>query len=206
MGLFEFLYTHYGYVGLVVVLVGGIVGLPLPDEIILTFVGYQVFLGKMTFPLAIVSALIGSIIGISLSYFLGKKLGLPFLKKCGPRIHISEARILKTQFLFQRFGPFLLIFGYFIPGVRHLTGYLAGISNLKFLKFGMYAYSGAFFWVLTFIILGQKLGHNWMVIEDYFHTYSFFLILLSCAIITLTFLFLFKKQLHKYFKKKTSVG
>jgi membrane protein DedA with SNARE-associated domain len=35
----DFLIGHYGYFGIIIALVGGIVGLPLPDEVLLTYVG-----------------------------------------------------------------------------------------------------------------------------------------------------------------------
>lgn len=35
--------THYGYVAIFVLLMLGIVGLPVPDEALLTFVGYLSF-------------------------------------------------------------------------------------------------------------------------------------------------------------------
>lgn len=36
------LIEHYGYIGIMIALVGGIIGLPIPDETLLTFVGYNV--------------------------------------------------------------------------------------------------------------------------------------------------------------------
>lgn len=54
----------------------------------------------------------------------------------------------------------MLIIGYFIPGVRHLTAYLAGISRIDFQKFMIFAYSGALLWSITFISLGYELGED----------------------------------------------
>lgn len=39
--------THYGYVAIFVLLMLGIVGLPVPDEALLTFVGYLSFKGDL---------------------------------------------------------------------------------------------------------------------------------------------------------------
>lgn len=44
----------------------------------------------------------------------------------------------------------LLIVGYFLPGVRHITAYLAGMSAMKYGKFAAFAYTGALLWSLTF--------------------------------------------------------
>ena len=42
------LIAHYGYFGIIIALAGGIVGLPIPDEFLLTFVGYNVSKGVMS--------------------------------------------------------------------------------------------------------------------------------------------------------------
>src|SRR5947207_8997111 len=86
----DFLIEHFGYFGIIIALVGGIIGLPIPDEVLLTYVGYNVFQGRMSYLPSILCAFIGTCVGISLSYFLGIKLGLPFLHKFGPKIHITE--------------------------------------------------------------------------------------------------------------------
>lgn len=192
MNLLEHFIIHYGYFGLTVTLIGGIVGLPLPDELILTFVGYQVYMGKMGYFLSVLYAFAGSAIGISISYLLGQVLGLPFLKKYGPKIRITERKVEKVQELFQKYGSLLLFIGYFIPGVRHLTGYLAGIAKISFARFALYAYSGALVWVLLFIALGNRLGYNWIIMHQYFITYKAFIIFILFTMAAVIFTYGFK--------------
>lgn len=168
------LITRYGYIGIFSALALGIVGLPLPDELLLTYVGYNISQGKMMYLLAFTSALLGAITGISISYAVGLKLGLPFLKKFGPKIHITQGRIEYTQTLFEKYGNIVLMIGYFIPGVRHLTAYLAGISRMNPRKFMIFAYSGALLWSITFISLGHELGERWFLVEEYMHRYGLY--------------------------------
>ncbi|MEH6890075.1 DedA family protein [Bacillus sp. JJ864] len=178
-------------------LVGGIIGLPIPDETLLTFVGYYIFQGKMHFFIALLSAWFGSAVGISLSYILGKRLGLPFLKKFGPKMHITESKIARTQTLFQKIGPPLLIFGYFIPGVRHVTAYLTGISSLRIRTFCLYAYLGAFIWSFTFIQLGLQFGKDWHLIAHYVHRYGLVLLvvlIIFAVLAALAFLYIRRKK------------
>ncbi|BAU27011.1 membrane protein DedA with SNARE-associated domain [Aneurinibacillus soli] len=190
----DYLLAHYGYFGIVLALVGGIVGLPLPDEIVLTYVGYNIYQGKMLYALSVVSAVIGALTGITISYLLGIKLGSPFLKKFGPKIHITEKKIERTQALFNKFGPFLLFIGYFIPGVRHVTAYLAGISCLGFRKFALYAYAGGVLWIFTFITLGRVLGHDWKKAEHYIHPNGGLLVILVVVLVFLVFLYRKRKK------------
>lgn len=191
----HYLISHFGYFGIIIALVGGIIGLPIPDETLLTFIGYYVYKGEMKFLLALLSACIGSSIGISISYVLGVKLGIPFLKKFGPKIHITENKINRTQILFQKIGPALLFIGYFIPGVRHVTAYLAGISRFRFWTFCLYAYSGALLWSFTFIKLGLELGEKWRHVVHYAHRYSLILLIVLVILVGLIFVyFRFKKD------------
>ena len=129
------LIIQYGYFGLFLGLAGGIIGLPFPDEVLLTFVGYNVTVGKMGLIPTVAVAFAGSIVGITVSYLLGKLLGLPFLHKYGNYLGINEKRIHYVHTLFERWGGLLLFFGYFIPGVRSVTAFIAAVSEMKFLKF-----------------------------------------------------------------------
>ncbi|WP_139367472.1 DedA family protein [Bacillus alkalicellulosilyticus] len=194
MEFFEYLLSTYGYFAIFVILVGGIIGLPIPDEVLLAFIGFYIYKGKLTFILSIITAYTGSVIGISISYYLGYKLGLPFLQKYGPKIGITHKKVEKTQKLFEKYGAVLLFIGYFLPGIRHITGYLAGISRYSLRKFALFAFSGAFFWVIFFISLGHQAGYRWYLIEEYIIKYSIYGLLLFFITVVLIWLYYRKKQ------------
>lgn len=186
---------HYEYIGIFLALAFGLIGLPVPDEILLTFSGYLVYKGHTEFALTLLSAFLGAMSGISISYFLGYKLGLPFLRKFGPKVGISENKIVKTQGYFQKYGNIMILVGYFIPGIRHISAYIAGISAMKFKRFALYAYSGGLIWSLTFILLGKALGKKWRVVEQYFQHLGLYAVLALIAVILIVWLiFKFKKR------------
>jgi membrane protein DedA with SNARE-associated domain len=177
-------------------LIGGIIGLPIPDEVLLTYVGYNIFQGNMSYIPSLISAIAGACGGISLSYILGLKLGQPFLKKYGPKMHITEERVNRTMKLFEKLGPFLLFVGFYIPGIRHVTAYLAGINNYKYKKFALFAYSGAITWCYSFITLGMTLGENWDIVRIYVSRYS--ILLISLVILgSIIFYTYWKKRILK---------
>lgn len=187
------LIAQYGYAGIFAALCLGIVGLPVPDETLLTYVGFASYRGTLSLPLVMVCSFLGSATGITVSYVIGYKLGLPFLKKIGPKIHITEEKIEKTHRLFERFGNVLLIIGYFIPGVRHLTAYIAAISQMDFRKFMLYAYLGSLIWSITFIMLGYFLGERWVVVEHFLKGYGIY-ILVAFLVIAAVVLFYLKRK------------
>ncbi len=158
--------AHYGYFAIFFLLVLGIVGLPVPDETLLTFTGYLVFRGDLSFPLAFLSGFAGSACGITLSYMLGRTFGLKLIHRYGRYLRITEAHVEHAHSWFRRAGHWSLTFGYFIPGVRHFTAYAAGMSELEYPAFALFSYAGAGIWVGTFISLGFLLGERWKAVQQ----------------------------------------
>ena len=153
--------TQHGYAGIFSLLTFGIVGLPVPDEWLLTFSGYLVFKRTLLFFPTFAAAFFGSACGITVSYLLGRIFDTYVLVKYGSIIHITPEMLARVHSWFERRGRWTLMVGYFIPGVRHLTGYVAGASELSYANFALFAYTGAFCWAAAFITLGYVLGEEW---------------------------------------------
>ena len=158
--------AQYGYFAIFALLVTGIVGLPVPDETLLTFTGYLVFAGHLSLPLALLAALGGSVCGITVSYVLGRTWGMALVHRYGRYLRITEEHVNKAHVWFERVGHWGLTFGYFVPGVRHFTAYAAGMSGLEPPRFALFAYSGAVLWVCSFIGLGYFLGERWRQVQQ----------------------------------------
>jgi membrane protein DedA with SNARE-associated domain len=161
--------NEYGYWALFALLMLGVVGLPIPDETLLMFAGYLVSQGKFQFQATIATAFLGSICGISLSYLLGWWIGPTFVHTCERIFHLNPGALERAKIWYQRKGKYALFFGYFIPGVRHLTALLAGSARLPLSTFGLFAYSGGFMWSLTFIGLGYELEEEWHALSETIH-------------------------------------
>jgi membrane protein DedA with SNARE-associated domain len=185
--------NQYGYVAIFCFLMFGIAGLPFPEEIMLTFVGYLIFKGVVRPLPALMVTFLGSVCGISLSYFLGRTVGLNIIEKYGSVIRFKMDKIQKVHDWFNRIGKFTLVFGYFIPGVRHFTGFVAGMSRLELPVFARYAYTGAFCWSITFLSLGYILGKQWYKIHSYMHLITIFSILLLIAVVPIYYFLVYRK-------------
>ncbi len=181
---------QYGYFGLFSSLVLGIVGLPLPDEGLLTFAGYLVYKGNLTLSLTIVSAFLGSVCGISLSYFLGRTVGVYLLDHYARNL-VSDQKMRQVHDWFERFGKWGLLLGYFVPGIRHLTALVAGASQLEPPIFALFAYSGALIWSSTFIALGYMLGEQWEPVSGQIRVY---LMIFPFLVIIFAVLFFFLRK------------
>jgi membrane protein DedA with SNARE-associated domain len=148
----------YGSFVLFVMLSLGIIALPIPEETLMVVAGILMHKGKLNIPLTIFFAYAGAICGISMSYLIGRTAGNFLLQRYGGWVGITPEKLEKAHNWFERLGKWLLVVGYFIPGIRHLTGFCAGTTYMKFSHFAIYAYCGAILWVSTFLITGYFLG------------------------------------------------
>ncbi|TDT63622.1 DedA family protein [Fonticella tunisiensis] len=165
------LFNHYGYIVLFAALKLELIAFPTPGEALMTYCGFLVFQGRLNWGISIIAAALGVISGISISYFIGHILGTSFFKKYGSYIHMGPDKLNKTSRWFERYGNGLLVTAYFIPGIRHITGYFSGITKMPFKRFALNAYVGAFIWTGTFISLGRILGSNWEIFHGYIRRY-----------------------------------
>ena len=163
--------SMYGYAAIFLLLMLGIVGLPVPDETLLVFCGALIARGNLHPLAAFFAAVGGSWGGITLSYIIGRTLGLGFVHRFGRYFHLSEERLDQIHKWFDRIGHWALLVGYFVAGVRHFTAIIAGTSKLEYRSFAVYAYTGAILWVTTFLTLGYYVGENWKQIAELLHRY-----------------------------------
>jgi membrane protein DedA with SNARE-associated domain len=88
-------------------------------------------------------------------------VGFYLLHKYGRYLSITDEKLQRVKEWFNRGGKWTLPVGYFIPGVRHLTAYVAGASRLQYPIFALFAYAGGLIWSVTFILLGYFIGEGW---------------------------------------------
>ncbi|HEX7485929.1 MAG TPA: DedA family protein [Vicinamibacterales bacterium] len=150
--------SRYGLEAVFGLQVLGVVGLPVPDEIMLTIAGTLVRSGKLPLVGTFAAAIGGSATGITVSYLAGRWVGLAALRRV---LHIPDELLRRVQDWFRRSGRWLLTFGYFVPGVRHVTAITAGSSGLGYGPFAAYAYPGAILWSSFFVTAGYVLGDRW---------------------------------------------
>ena len=154
---------------------------------------FLVYESKMNLIISILVATAGVTLGITISYFVGTKLGAGFFKKYGSYIHFGPEQLEKTSIWFNSYGNKLLILAYFLPGVRHITGYFSGITEIPFKKFALHAYLGALIWTSTFISLGKVLGPNW----DTFHGYLKKYLIIGSLIVAFILIIIYSYKNHK---------
>ncbi len=196
------LFATYGYNVMFFGLLLEFVALPFPGETTMAFAGFLSYTGRLDFMTLMAVAYAGTTVGMTVTYFVGLKAGLPFIQRYGRWFLFSPAKLAKTQVWFEKYGSVLIFIGYFVPGVRHFTGYFAGIIALPFRKFALYAYTGALFWVLLFLGIGRVFGPQWMGIFHLFELYSKWIISGGALIVAVIVMYRYRKRIFSRFLRR----
>jgi membrane protein DedA with SNARE-associated domain len=135
-------------------------GLPLPEDIPLIIGGFFVAKGKMHFLTVAVFCWLGIVGGDCVLYRLGHKYGrnitmVPFVGK-----HLTEARIVKAEKLFERYGIWVVAVGRLFAGIRGAMVVAAGATRFSFVKFVIADGIAALVSGGLFVALGYYLGRK----------------------------------------------
>jgi membrane protein DedA with SNARE-associated domain len=190
--------NEYGYLVLFLSLLLGIMVLPIPIEAMMGYAGFLSFQGQLNWYGCVLAATTGCSLGMVLSYWIGNKLGMPFLENYGRRFHFGPDRFHLTTKWLKKYNNKLVIISLFIPGVRHLTGYFAGVTGLPLFVFSVYSFLGSFIWASTFILLGKMLGPNWVTFHELVNNYLITGSMVLAILIIL--IYLLKNSVVKIFK------
>lgn len=145
------------YLGVVVVLLLGGMGVPVPEDVPLLVSGYLCHLGSadpvIMLPLAFSAVLGGDFIMFSLGRRFGDRLfRLRWLNKL-----VTEERLKKAAFIFGKFGGRALFVGRFLPGLRACVFFSAGALRVPAWKMLVYDGSAAMISV-PLLVMATYLG------------------------------------------------
>lgn len=189
-------FTHwlleYGSIALFFLLALGIVALPIPDETLMVISGVLIHQGYLCPLPTVIAAYAGSMCGITLSYVLGYTAGHFIVKRYGKWVGITDQNLQKAHNWYEYYGKWTLTFGYFIPGVRHVTGIFAGMTELEYPVFALFAYTGAILWATVFLSIGYFFGPYWAHILGFMDEHP--IELLGAFLFTIFFIMWIKRK------------
>jgi membrane protein DedA with SNARE-associated domain len=160
MSVLEWL-TNLGYFGIAIGLMLEVV----PSEIVLSYGGFMIYQGKISFIGAVIAGTIGGTLAQLFLYWMGRYGGRPFIDKYGKYVLIHEKHLRIAEKWFDKYGIGVIFFARFIPVVRHAISIPAGITKMSFVSFSLYTTLAVIPWTIFFLYLGTTLGDNWKKIE-----------------------------------------
>jgi membrane protein DedA with SNARE-associated domain len=136
-------------------------GVPLPGEAAL--IGAAIYAGS-TGELGIASvigvAAAAAIAGDNLGYLIGRRLGLPLLRRYGRHIGLPPDRLKLGQYLFSRHGGKIVFFGRFVAFLRAFAAVLAGANRMAWQHFLLANALGAACWAALFGLGAYRFGQE----------------------------------------------
>ncbi|MEM1505056.1 DedA family protein [Domibacillus sp. 8LH] len=157
--------AKYGYAILFLAGIFGIVGIPVPEESLYVYVGMLAKNGSLSFSKAFASLLAGTLVGMAVSYSLGRIVGQPLLDRYGKYLGVTKKRLGKTIMHWDLSRS--LLAGFFIPGVRQFNPYFAGIAKFSISGFLALSVLGGSVWVLMYMSAGFLISSYIQIKPEY---------------------------------------
>jgi membrane protein DedA with SNARE-associated domain len=152
---------HLGLAGVgLLCLTTGVVGIPGTEPTML-FAGFNVFQHHLTLPGVVVAGAFGDVLGASIAFAIGYYGRIELIERHGNKLHVSRRRLELAHGWFDRYGAPVIFVSRFIPGLRAVFPYAAGVSQMPFSRFLPFCALGSVGWILGLGLLGRAVGSNW---------------------------------------------
>src|SRR5713226_3520662 len=134
--------------------------LPVPSEVVLPLAGYWVYKGQIDFWPAVVVASLGSLVGTSIDFGIGYYLGRQAILRYGRWVRLNEHHLERGESWFTKYGNPAVLLARFVPLVRTVIAFPAGIAKMSVRKFLAFSTLGIVAWDIILIYLGEVAGQN----------------------------------------------
>ena len=141
-------------------------GIPVPAVPALLAMGALAAVGKLNFGLALLAAVVGSLIADTIWYALGRTRGSQVLRLLCKISLEPDSCVRRTENVFLRYGVRSLIVAKFVPGLSTVAPPLAGMVGVGLLRFTIYSALAALLWAGTWGALGYLAGDALKQVTD----------------------------------------
>jgi len=114
--------------------------------------------------------------GNTVNYLLGGYLGPMVFKEKNKVLKLEY--YLRTKVFFDKHGAIAVILSRFMPIIRTIAPFVAGVGSMPFLKYSLYNIVGGASWILVFLFAGYFLG-NVPFFKTHFALVGLIIILIS---------------------------
>ena len=133
-----------------------ITGIFMPSAVLFSLCIYLYNIELLTLPWICCIALLGSHVGDVCGFLVGKSIGPRLLSS--KFMQKRQKPINKTQEFLERFGPYTVLVGRFIPAIRPLVPFLLGITDLRLKRFYVADVIACTLWAIALALLVVSVG------------------------------------------------
>jgi membrane protein DedA with SNARE-associated domain len=150
---------RFGVLGVFLLMVPESACIPIPSEVTLLFSGFAVHQGWMSFPLAVLAATAGNLVGSLLAYGLGATHVLQ-------RLPVAGTILGRWDELLERRGTRAVLIARLLPLARTFVSLPAGARHVPLIPFIALTTIGCALWAIAFIVAGMLAAGAWATVDS----------------------------------------
>ena len=158
--LFRPYVDDYGYLVLFLGVMAENASLPVPGETILIIASFYSHHGHLNLGYVILLATVGCILGDNISFYVGRRLGRPFIQQYGKYLLITKKRLAFVERFFEKHGDKAIFIQRWITGVRVIGALVAGTTQMPWPRFLVFNCFGAITWVTAISLMAYTFAVN----------------------------------------------
>lgn len=176
-------FGHWIYIGLfgLIFIETGLVVFPfLPGDSMLFLSGSLAAMSGsgLNIGLLIVMLILAAILGDGCNFELGKRYGHRLLNNRLLKRLFKPNRLQTAEQFFEKHGPAAIFLGRFVPVVRTLVPFTAGMTGMRYRSFAIFNCLGAVSWILVTLGTGYLFG-NISIVQQHFELMMMSVVLIS---------------------------
>ncbi len=170
---------------------------PSPSDAIIIVCASLIPLGTIHFVPALILTTIGSELGFMILYYLGTQVDKKVIH-AGKFKFLSKGGLIKAEEWYNKYGNSILIINRFLPGVRPVLAFFAGLSEISLNKTIIFSLISALLWNSLTLYLGIVFGNNIERIDRFLYQYSrITIIIMIVGAATFLIRYLYQKRKSK---------
>jgi membrane-associated protein len=130
----------------------------LPGDSLLFAVGTFAAAGALDVGLAVLLLSLAAVLGDSVNYAIGYRVGPRIFRREGVRF-LNREYLERTHRFYERYGAKTIVIARFLPIIRTFAPFVAGIGRMSYGRFIVYNIGGGVGWIAALILGGYAFGN-----------------------------------------------
>ncbi|WP_442598488.1 DedA family protein [Neobacillus sp. D3-1R] len=194
LGLVVEFISEHGYLALFSSFYVCLLGLPIPNEILVMTGGIISTMDHFQPLLTFFIVYLTVILNATILYLVGRKGGNRLLQKL-ERFKKINRNVQGASIYIQKYGGYAAALSYGLPIMRHCIPFLMGTYQYSYLSFARFSYLSALVWTSVLFLIGRYFGSKIESIGENLHQ-------IGGAVLILLLGVFFTKVLKRYFRQK----